>query len=186
MTILAIADKYPATEEMAKSRRESGLWHKCYDKKLECLAEQLELLDDSSVIVELGSGLTTTMLDESAFHHSHHVTTIDMPKWSEKTRDWLPRNAVKFVECQVAYPKGVKYCYYDTNDYPPEIDLLYVDGPNLRSRIGVDAVWIATEFIVRRVLFDVRRTSANYFMHKHSGEYKKMPARHHTRFDLVG
>lgn len=154
-----------------------------------------------AVVVELGSGYTTVILDcyakefvgkrivsvEEDEAWRQHVATKIMPEWASV--EW-------FVAPRIVEGNTVRY---ERLPDLPEIDLLYVDGPNadyMGKSLGcLDAVRLVQAGVkVNNVLFDMRNDSVDLFREvagygfEPGGSYKwsrpayLRPLRHHSWF----
>jgi len=144
-----------------QQRKESGLWQDAYIQKLSELQWFLLQLQPASV-VELGSGLTTGIIDQYARDTGRRCTSIDEPQWLAETGRRLTHNCVARLAAEV-HRDPWQTCRY-LADYPPA-ELLYVDGPDLKGRVGTDALYFCDAHRPRWVLFDLRVSSREYLEH---------------------
>jgi hypothetical protein len=127
------------------------------------------------VIVELGSGFTTIVMAAYAaeFRGKRLITVEEDDGWREAVCKDLPEWAqVEWFSAPRVVENGtVRYARLPDL---PEIDLLYVDGPNGeycgKSMVCVDAIRLIESGVkVNNVLFDMRNISVAEFKGQVSG-----------------
>ena len=165
--------------QISKRRTSGGLWDTSYPAKLDDLAEWLQAYTPLS-IVELGSGLTTCVICDYLKSRSDAACmSVDTLQWSNATAKTIPAlDNHKFVEAAVIYSQTT--ANYQVDLAGMEIDLLYVDGPDVGGRCGIDASIIAATSNVLHVLFDIRHKSVRHFQEAHPNYINVKRASHHT------
>ena len=172
-----VADRLPDIFDMIEDRRQSGLWHDCYWAKARDLWSKLCAIQPR-VILELGSGVTTAIFARYRVRYGGDVYTVDVPEYAQATAQAV--EGVHFIHATAEYHAPDCWYSFEMPDVP-SVDLLYVDGPDLKGMVGTDAVRVRACVPVRHILFDMRARSVMYFVNSSFGDrYTLKKKGHHT------